>query len=226
MEEPCASVAFMVNLVYDRGVALEYDLVHDRLEDAERRLADLEDMMPQVYGLTELTTSEERAGLVSALGRVRRYVQEGDTVMGQGAADEFNALFRAIMWNIVIRCEEQMKLAVPTMPVPPKYVEITDSGDTRFSIGEIIPYEEFSRENDRVREWGRIAWSKALAEKPSRPYPETYGDWVDLAEDIKEKDPNSASRVNGAMYDISEETRLAEEQKRWLVEKARELGIY
>jgi len=87
-------------------VALEYDLTCDRLEDAGRRLADLEDMMPQVYGLTNLTTQEERGDLVRALGKVRRYMDEGDTIMAQGAADEFNASFRNIMWNIIVRCEE------------------------------------------------------------------------------------------------------------------------
>lgn len=105
ISDRCANIAFLPGLVYDRGVALEYDLVHDRLEDAERRLADLEDMMPQVYGLTDLTTRGERQDLVTALGKVKRYIQEGDTVMAQGAADEFNAGFRTVVWNIVVRCE-------------------------------------------------------------------------------------------------------------------------
>lgn len=102
----CANIAFMVNLVYDRGVALEYDLTCDRLEDAGRRLADLDDMIPQIYGLTELTTREEREQLMKALGNVRHYMGEGDALMAQGAADEFNASFRNIMWNIIVRCEE------------------------------------------------------------------------------------------------------------------------
>lgn len=101
----CANIAFIVNLVYDRGVALEYDLTLDRLEDAKRRLADLEDMIPQVYGLTNLTTPGEREDLVKALGRVRGYMDKGDTLMAQGAADEFNASFRNTMWNIIVRCE-------------------------------------------------------------------------------------------------------------------------
>lgn len=101
----CANIVFMVNLVYDRGVALEYDLTCDRLEDAGRRLADLDDMIPQIYGLTQLTTQEERVQLMKALGTVRRYMTEGDSLMAQGAADEFNASFRNIMWNIIVRCE-------------------------------------------------------------------------------------------------------------------------
>lgn len=101
----CADIAFMVNLVYDRGVALEYDLTCDRLEDAGRRLADLDDMIPQIYGLTKQTTHGEREQLIKALGNVRHYMAEGDTVMAQGAADEFNASFRNIMWSIIIRCE-------------------------------------------------------------------------------------------------------------------------
>jgi len=102
----CADITFIVNLVYDRGVALEYDLVNDRLEEARRRLADLDDMIPQVYGLTSLTTREERDDLIRALGNVRRYMQVGDTIMAQGAADEFNSSFRHVMWNIIIRCEQ------------------------------------------------------------------------------------------------------------------------
>jgi len=170
--EPCASIVFMTNLVYDRGVALEYDLVHDRLEDAERRLADLEDMMPQVYGLTELTTPEERADLVRGLGKVRQYIQEGDTVMGQGAADEFNASFRNTMWNIIIRCKG------------------------------------------------------GAGQRPPRPLPETYGDWVNLAMDIKERMPEGAwGVVNDLLQVIAEGGPEAEEAKRWLTAKAGELGI-
>lgn len=174
MEEPYASIVFIVNTVYDRGVALEYDLVNDRLEDAQRRLADLDDMIPQVYGLTDLTTRDEREDLVKALGRVRHYMEEGDTVMAQGAADEFNASFRNIMWSIVIRCREEQLKARP---------------------------EEVSL------------------------LPKTYGDWSDLGMSIKEKDPSLSDKVNNALGKISEGTPDADEAKRWLVNKAGELGV-
>lgn len=59
----------------------------------------------------------------------------------------------------------------------------------------------------------------------SRPFPQTYGDWVNLAEDIKAKDPSVAFMVNAALEDISNETEYADPQKRWLVNKAGELGI-
>jgi len=65
-----------------------------------------------------------------------------------------------------------------------------------------------------------------------RPFPQTYGDWVNLAEDIKAKyyfdDPASRAAVNYQLRYIGEETEYpteAREAKRWLVEKAGELGI-
>lgn len=235
--EPCATVVFMTNLVYDRGVALEYDLVNDRLEDARRRLADLDDMIPQVYGLTDLTTPEERENLVRALGRVKRYIQEEDTTMAQGAADEFNASFRSIMWNIVIRCRERAGAARPvSRTMPPEsaeswgiYMEITYAGDTEFHVGDIISYEEFIRVNDRVSSWGKTAEAITTTTGPpaetGRLFPKSYSDWVDLSEDIKSRDPSIAFMVNAALGDIADETKHADEQKRWLIGKAGELGI-
>jgi len=174
-EEPYASIIFLVNMVYDRGVSLEYDLVNDRLEDARRRLADLNDMMPQVEGLTYLTTREEREDLVKALGQVSRYMEEGDNVLAQGAADEFNASFRSTMWNIIIRCREE----------------------------QLEP----------------------LLEGVSL-FPKTREDWTNLGIDIKEKDPSLSNEVNDALTKIYEGTPgAANESKRWLTQKAGELGI-
>ncbi len=60
----------------------------------------------------------------------------------------------------------------------------------------------------------------------SRPFPETYGDWVSLAEDIKAKMPQEKwGIVNSTLQLISEEHPNSGEAKRWLVEKAGELGI-
>jgi len=61
-----------------------------------------------------------------------------------------------------------------------------------------------------------------------RPFPQTYGDWVNLAEDIKAKyqdDPVMIAAANTQLREIAQETGSAEEAKRWLVGKANELGI-
>lgn len=76
---------------------------------------------------------------------------------------------------------------------------------------------------------------------PGRPFPQTYSDWVNLAEDIKEKypdDPVMRASVNFSLQQIAEEeqyqrppdeqaeaARAANEAKRWFVERAREQGI-
>ena len=63
---------------------------------------------------------------------------------------------------------------------------------------------------------------------PDRPVPQTYMDWVDLAEDIKQKmPPESWYIINNLLLVISQEEEgpVAEEAKRWLVTKAGELGI-
>ena len=59
-------------------------------------------------------------------------------------------------------------------------------------------------------------------------FPKTYGDWVNMAENIKEKYPDDTvmiASVNYQLRHISEETEEADEAKRWLVERAGELGI-
>lgn len=250
LTEPCASIAFMTNLVYDRGVALEYDLIHDRLEDAERRLADLEDMMPQVYGLTDLTTPEERADLVRALGKVRGYIQEGDAVMGQGAADEFNASFRATMWNIIVRCREMVREEPWMRPR-----EVVEHGSyvifTNLDTGETKQYfninppdsEEVARAAMFIKPYLEERWTKNLKLEivpagklpPGEPskegpeswlYPKTYGDWLNLGIDIKEKDPSTQTGVNKALsVIIGQDEGDVDAAKRWLLEKAGELGI-
>ncbi len=60
-----------------------------------------------------------------------------------------------------------------------------------------------------------------------RPFPETYGDWVNLAEDIKAKlpdDPATRACVNFQLQHIAERED-EDEAKRWLVNKAGKLGI-
>ena len=59
-------------------------------------------------------------------------------------------------------------------------------------------------------------------------FPQAYGDWVDLAENIKEKSPNDPvmiTDVNYYLQHIARGTEKADEAKRWLMQKAGELGI-
>jgi len=62
-----------------------------------------------------------------------------------------------------------------------------------------------------------------------RLFPKTYGDWVKLGMDIKEKagidDFETTKLVNMALNAIYEEDPSAGDKKRWLTEKASELGI-
>lgn len=62
-----------------------------------------------------------------------------------------------------------------------------------------------------------------------RPFPRTYGDWVNLAEDIKAAAPNDlqlAAQVNdGLGYIATNDPTSSEGAKRMLMQKAGELGI-
>jgi len=73
----------------------------------------------------------------------------------------------------------------------------------------------------------RPALTPTPPEGESREFPKTYGDWVNLAEDIKTKNPSSHTKlsVNICLLSISSNNPDAEEAKRKLMEKARELGI-
>lgn len=83
-----------------------------------------------------------------------------------------------------------------------------------------------SAEAQGIIKAGPEAWAAAARERFGRPPPQTYGDWVDLAEAIKDITPlGEWDTVNKPLQTISEEGPGAEEAKRWLVEKARELGI-
>ncbi len=71
--------------------------------------------------------------------------------------------------------------------------------------------------------------SQPLTLKEDRTVPKTYGDWVSLGSDIKEKagidDFGTTTQVNTALQHIYDEGEKAEQSKRWLIEKAGELGI-
>ena len=60
---------------------------------------------------------------------------------------------------------------------------------------------------------------------PGYPSPRVYGDWVNLAEDIKARDPSLASKVNYNLGLILHDLPGSENAKRWLTRKAGELGI-
>lgn len=68
-------------------------------------------------------------------------------------------------------------------------------------------------------------------EEVAQLVPKTYGDWVDLAEDIKAKypdDPVMRANVNYFLQQIAQEaedSRKAEESRRWFIKIAGELGI-
>ena len=70
----------------------------------------------------------------------------------------------------------------------------------------------------------RSLWSKGFRQLP-RLFPKTYGDWVDLAIDIKERDPGLSDEVNKALDEIQKESFEAHNAKRWLAKKAWDLGI-
>ncbi len=105
--------------------------------------------------------------------------------------------------------------------------EITGEGETR---GEYTQRMEVAL--------GHVHPSQA----GKRPFPSTYGDWVDLAEDIKARypdDPVMRATANFSLQQILEweqytrppdEQEVAEksanEAKRWLINKAGELGIH
>lgn len=85
-----------------------------------------------------------------------------------------------------------------------------------------------------------LGWPGGLLErtfwvKEERPFPQTYSDWVDLAEDIKAKYPGDTSadllvkaEVNyhlGCIAEEEENPQAAQEAKRLLAGKAVELGL-
>lgn len=58
-----------------------------------------------------------------------------------------------------------------------------------------------------------------------RPFPQTYDDWADLGIDVGAKDSSIVDEVQTALTHIYAKTPEAEEAKRFLVNKAGELGV-
>jgi len=94
---------------------------------------------------------------------------------------------------------------------------------------EELDVEELRRRQTRERaEEVLERVSQPLDIEQLRPFPKTYGDWVDLAENIKERipdDPATIATVNYQLNTIAVGESGVEEAKRWLLNKAGELGI-
>lgn len=72
----------------------------------------------------------------------------------------------------------------------------------------------------------RLQWPIKPEEEPMmRLFPKTYDDWADLGIDIKAKDPGVRDEVDTYLSYIYAGIPEANDAKRWLVRKARELGI-
>ena len=95
--------------------------------------------------------------------------------------------------------------------------------------------KESRRVVERAHEFlDRISQPLDIESLQGRPFPQTYGDWVSLAEDIKGRcqgEPATIATVNYQLNTIlgaeqgTETPGAAEEAKRWLVNKAAELGL-
>ncbi len=68
--------------------------------------------------------------------------------------------------------------------------------------------------------------------KQDRPFPKTYGDWVELGVSIKERvgidDFATTAQVNihlNHIYEEEQDPTTAQVSRRWLTDKARQLGV-
>lgn len=98
-----------------------------------------------------------------------------------------------------------------------------------YSVGRIL--RDISKDEQRhslaleqvVKQLSYIA---ALPEAElKRPFPQTYDDWADLGIDIQAEDPTIADEVYTRLNHIYTKTPEAEDAKRWLIQKAGELGV-
>lgn len=72
------------------------------------------------------------------------------------------------------------------------------------------------------------AWPPPDEQVPGRLFPQTYSDWVNLAEDIKDKypdDPVMRASVNYQLDIVLRAEGGEDVAKRWLAERAGELGL-
>lgn len=105
---------------------------------------------------------------------------------------------------------------------------IADDEDKHANILMTLANSIVSKQEPEELRLGERMVEYEIGKVPSRPFPQTYGDWVDLAEDVKEKVPDDLimrSWVNRALQHISDDDELADEAKRYLMGKAHEIGI-
>lgn len=98
-------------------------------------------------------------------------------------------------------------------------------GGTFGRVPEPSLTDEIDKAYEHAKRTGEVTVSPFSEQ---RPFPQTYGDWVDLAEDIKAKCPNDPvmrADVNYQLQHISENTDSSDEAKRWLTTEAGKLGI-
>jgi len=105
ISDECNRKAWYASMFYEEAVKLHYDLIMERMEDAWNRVLTADDILPQIEALRELTTKAERVDLVTTLGKVRNLIRDGDRVGAAFCADMLVATARAVLFNIIVRCE-------------------------------------------------------------------------------------------------------------------------
>jgi len=98
-------------------------------------------------------------------------------------------------------------------------------GGVSSTLRDMAADEERHREN-LIRMIEELTRIREVMPK-HRPFPRSYADWADLGTDIRvrDKDPVLADKINEFLTQIYEEMPGADDAKRWLVQKAGELGI-
>lgn len=143
----------------------------------------------------------------------------------------------------VIKVDDGVQSRYYTSTEPGVMYPSIDVVETEFKWQEVLEEAKAKGAKVEVEEFllqggeppGGFLPGKPLPERfrPTRPFPKTYGEWVNLAEDIKERRPDDPLTVASVNYNLSliaheEEMTPADvdEAKRWLVDRATELGIY
>ncbi len=187
------------------------------LED-EIKKAEAEEMQSQEkYGM--MAMDAERMGLMNMAGMMREVA---------GDEGRHAALMRQMMSGMMGRAMRESGSIYVFDGWTYATVGRTQMRGRRTDVG--IEFEQVSSSYDQLdidTVTKRITEALGERESSSRPFPKTYGDWVDLAMSIKEKDTTlgNAAWVNMALQHISDEDTDAEDSKRWLVDKAKEVGV-
>ena len=152
----------------------------------------------------------------------------GVTNMANGNIMEYDTVYTSV--NDAVRAAKDIYAdTYPYTEGQRLVINIYDKPPSERTVGTHTPvhtelYQIGGAAGNALETLDRI--SEPLTIKSDRPFPETYNDWVSLAMDIKEKmDPVAWTVVNGLLQVVEEGGPEAEEAKRWLVKKAKELGI-